>query len=146
MASQNFTYLSNALSEGSINFRTDTFKCMLINTAAIPSETQLDTWVDRADVTIENTDTDYTAGGFALTAAVEAVPDATNNNIEVTFSETSSPAYTTATISSLGAIIYKSTGVAADDLLVSFVDFSGTISSTAGDFTVTFDTPLQINV
>jgi len=147
MASQNFTYLANALVEGSINFRTAAFKCILINDTAIPSETQLDTWVDRADITIEHPATgNYVTGGFALTATVEATPDATNNNIEVTFAETTSPAFSTSTISSKGAIIYLSTGNAANDLLVAFVDFGGTVASTAADFNVSFSTPLSIDV
>ena len=53
MASQNFTYLSNAFAEGSINYRTNAFKCLLITTP-IPSESELDTWVDRADVLREH--------------------------------------------------------------------------------------------
>jgi len=147
MASQNFTNFAMALAKGSINFDTAAFKCLLIDDVAIPSETQLDTWVDRADVTIEHGATgNYTTGGFEVTATLEAVVDVTNNNIECSFAETSSPAFSAATISSKGAIIYYSTGTEADDLLVSFVDFGGTIASTVDNFNVTFDTPLTFNV
>lgn len=147
MASQNFTYLANALAEGAINFRTATFKCLLIDDVIIPDESNFDTWIDRADVTMEHAVSgNYTAGGFAITATVEATPDTINNNIEVTFTETSSPAFSASTISSKGAIIYLSTGVAADDLLISFVDFGGIVASSGDNFSVTFSTPLQINV
>lgn len=147
MASQNFTYLANSLAEGAINYRTATFKALLMDNTTIPTESELDTWVDRADVLREHGATgNYTTGGFAITATVEAVPDATNNNIEISFAETTSPAFSASTIDSIGAIIYLSTGVAADDLLVSFVDFGGTISSTSDNFNVTFDTPLQLNI
>lgn len=147
MASQNFTHLAESLVEGAINYRTATFKCLLMDNTTIPTESELDTWEDRADVLREHGATgNYTTGGFAITATVEASPDATNNNIEVTFAETTSPAFSSSTISSLGAIIYVSTGAAANDLLVSFVDFGAQIDSTSDDFNVTFSTPLQINV
>lgn len=141
MASSNFRNLPLALALGQIDFSNATFKALLVT--AVPSESELDTWVDRVDVTTEHAATGaYTTGGFAVTASVGAV-DATNNRVDITFSATN-PVFSTSTISAVGAIVYVSTGTAANDLLVAFVDFGATVSSTNGDFSVTFSTPLRI--
>lgn len=67
MASANFTRLTHSLATGAINYGSDTFKAMLVT--SIPSESNLDTWEDRADVTVEHAATGgYTAGGFNATA------------------------------------------------------------------------------
>ena len=141
MASANFTFLTEHLANARINFATDDFKAVLVS--SVPSEANLDAWDFLNDVNNEITDTDYTAGGFAVTASVGTV-DAGNDRIAVTYSA-ASPTYSTATISAVGCIIYKDTGVAGTSPLAHFVDFDGTVSSTNGDFTVTFTTPFYIN-
>lgn len=141
MASSNFRNLADHLAGAAINFKTDSFKCLLVT--SIPSETNLDSWINRSDVTNEATGTGYTAGGVAVTASVGAV-DTTNNRVAITFGNLA-PGWTGSTITAVGAIIYKSTGTAATDKLVQFVDFGGTISSTAGNYAVTFSAPLYIN-
>lgn len=141
MPSANFSNLTDHLARGAINFGTGSFKCMLVS--AVPSEANLDAWVNRSDVTTEVTGTGYTAGGVAVTATVSAV-DTTNNRISVTFSNLS-PGWTSSTITALAAIVYQDTGSAATSKLVSMVDFGGTVSSSAGNFSVTFSTPLYIN-
>lgn len=149
MASQNFTNLSQHLANADIDFGAGTFKALLIDDVAIPTETQFDTWVDRADVTTEHAVSgNYVAGGFACTATVNAV-NTTDNKTGVTIIPTvgnGNAVFTSATISSKGAIIYLSTGTAANDLLIGFVDFSGTVASTNGDYNVTFSTDLEISV
>jgi hypothetical protein len=141
MASSNFLNLTDHLAKAAINFSTDSFKCLLVS--SVPSEANLDAWVNRSDVTNEITGTGYTAGGVAVTATVGAV-DTTNNRVAITFGNLS-PGWTSATLTALGAIIYKSTGTSSTDKLVQFVDFSGSVSSTNGNFSVTFSTPLYIN-
>jgi len=141
MASRNFTNLADHIARARINFGADTFKALLVS--SVPNETALDTWDYRNDVTGEITDADYTAGGFAVTASVAAV-DAANDRVAVTFS-CADPTYSAATLSAVGCIIYKSTGTDTTDPLVCFVDFGGTVASTNGDYTVTFDNPLYIN-
>lgn len=141
MASANFTNLADHLAKAAINFSTDSFKVILVS--AVPSATDLDTWINRSSVTTEVTGTGYTTGGVAVTATVGAV-DTTNNRVPVTFGNLS-PGWTSATISAVGAIIYKSTGTASTDKLVQFVDFNGTVASTNGNYSVTFSTPLYIN-
>lgn len=141
MPSANFRNLPDHLARGAINFATGSFKCMLVS--AVPSESNLDTWVNRSDVTTEVTGTGYTAGGVAVTATVSAV-DTTNNRVAVTFSNLS-PGWTSSTITALAAIVYLNTGTASTDKLVALVDFGGTVSSSSGNFSVTFSTPLYIN-
>ena len=141
MASANFTNLADALARAQINFASDSFKVLLVSSA--PSATNLDTWVNRSDVTNEATGSGYTAGGVAVTATVGAV-DTTNNRVPVTFADLS-PMLATATVSAVGGYIYKNTGNAATDRLVQWVDFGGTVSSTSGAFNVDFTTPLYIN-
>lgn len=141
MASANFRNLADHLAKAAINFSTGSFKCLLVS--AVPSETNLDSWVNRSDVTTEVTGTGYTAGGVAVTATVGTL-DTTNNRQSVTFGNLS-PGWTSATISAVGAIIYLSTGTSTTDKLVQFVDFGGTVASTNGNYSVTFSTPLYIN-
>lgn len=140
MPSANFRTLPDHLARGAINFASDSFKVLLVS--AVPSEANLDAWVNRSDVTSEITGTGYTAGGVAVTATVGAV-DTTDNRVPVTFTDLT-PGWT-GTISAVGAIIYKSTGTASTDKLVQFVDFGGTVSSTAAAFNVDFTSPLYIN-
>ena len=141
MASGNFRNLPNALARGQIDFSTNTFKALLVSSA--PTETNLDSWTARSGVTNEVTGTGYTAGGFAVTAAVGSI-DTTNNRVPVTFSVTN-PVLTSATVTAVGMIVYKSTGVAANDTLVTYVEFASSATATNGNFSVTFDTPLYIN-
>jgi len=143
MASQNFTNLADHLARAKIDFSAVTIKALLINTT-VPTETDLDTWVDRDDVTNEHAISGgYLAGGFDCTVVVEAL-DTVNNKVSVTITPTNIPTYTNATISSKGSIIYVSTGLAANDLLIGFVDFNGTVSIVDGDYTVVFLDPLDI--
>ena len=142
MASANFTNLTDHLAKAAINFSSDTFKAILVT--AVPSESDLDTFVNRSSVTTEHAATGgYTTGGFSVTATVGAV-DTTNNRVAVTYT-CASPTYSSATLSAVGCIIYKSTGTSSTDKLMHFVDFGGTVSSTAGNYTVTFSTPFYIN-
>lgn len=141
MASANYTNLPAHLANAAINFGTASFKVLLHS--SVPSEANLDAWVYRSDVTNEAAGTGYTAGGVAVTATVSAV-DTTNNRVSVTFSNLA-PGWTTSTITALAASIYVSTGTAATDKLVTMVDFGGSVVSTAGNYSVTFSTPLYIN-
>jgi flagellar basal body rod protein FlgG len=139
--STNFTNLTDHLAKGAINFSTDSFKTMLVSVA--PTESELDTWVNRSSVANEVVGTGYTSGGVALTLTVGAV-DTTNNRTAITATNLS-PGWTVATITAVGEIIYKSTGSAATDKLVCYKDFGGTVTSTAGNFNTTYATPLYIN-
>lgn len=142
MASENFRNLTLSLAKAEIAFDTADFKALLVT--AIPNESALDTWVDRADVTGEHPATGgYTTGGFDVT--VDSVTLDTGNDWTSITISAPSPTYEDVTLAGVvGCIVYKDTGTAADDTLVSFVDFESTKGVTAGDFNVTFTSPLRI--
>lgn len=149
MASQNFTNLSDHLARAKIDFSTVTVKGLLIDNVAVLTETQLDTWVDRADVTNEHAVSgNYVDGGFACTVTIGAVDTATNKTpIDIIPTAGNGAAvFSNSTISSLGCILYVSTGVEANDLLICFVDFGGEVNSSDADFKVTLSTDLEVSV
>ncbi len=137
MASMIYNSCLRDLCVGNIDFDTDTFKMMLVTSSYTASKAH----DKRDDITNEVTGTGYTAGGNACTPTVAAV-DNTNNDVEITFTVTN---WTTATITARGGVIYKSRGGAASaDELVGYVDFGTDITSTAGTFSVTVDTPFKL--
>ena len=141
MASANFTNLPRALAKGDIDFDTNTFKVLLVT--SLPSEANLDAWANRSDVTGEVTGTGYTAGGIAQAFTLDAI-DTTNNRQSITYTNITN-GWTSATFSAVGAIIYKNTGTSTTDTLLHLVDFGGTVSCTAGNFSITYSTPFYIN-
>lgn len=141
MASANFRNFTRNLALGRHVFGTDTLKVILVS--SIPSETNLDSWVSRADVTNEITGTGYSAGGIAQAYALDAL-DTANNRQPITLTNIAS-GWTAATFSAVGAIIFKNSGTASTDYLMSFVDFGGTVSCSSGSYSVTYSTPIYIN-
>lgn len=118
---------------GAINFGSDTFKVMLVNStyAAIADATKKRTHTKRSDVTAnEVTGTGYTAGGTV--AAVTVTKDTTNDRCDITIGAVS---WAASTITASGAVVYKSRGgLASADELVCYIDFGGSVSSTAATF------------
>ncbi len=107
-----------------VDLDTDTFKVMLVT--ADPT----DSWDDEADVTTEVSGTGYTAGGKTLTSVTwsnAGVWDAA----DVTWDQDAS-----GPTDILAAIIYLSTGTAANDLLLWQATFSGTKSLQDGSLTL----------
>jgi len=92
----------------------------------------------RSDVTgvagAEASGTGYTAGGVQLTSVAIA---ASGNNAIVNAANAS---WASSTITATGAVVFKRVGAdlttPADDPILCYLDFGGTISSTAGTFTV----------
>lgn len=72
----------------------------------------------------------YSAGGFTM-AGYTAGATTTTSWIDWT----TDPSFTTATISSVGAMLYDDT--VAGKPVIGLFDFGGTITSTAGTFTIT---------
>jgi hypothetical protein len=107
---------------------------------ANPTSTRL---ISASDIANEVTGTGYTAGGVAATVTVGSV-DTTNDRTPVTITDLTN-AWTSSTISAVGGWLYKVVGSAATDQLVGFVDFGGTVTSTAGNYSVTFTAPLYVN-
>jgi len=135
MASLIYNKAIDALVRAGINFASDAFKVMLVTSAYTPNK---DTHEDRADVTNEVVGTGYTAGGVATTPTITL--DTTNDRVDITFSNVS---WANATITARAAVIYKSTGVAANDTLIAYVDFGSDVSSTNAAFAVTFSSALR---
>ncbi len=73
----------------------------------------------------------YVAGGATLATYTPG----NNGTTEAWIDWTTDPSWTTATISAVGAIIYNDTD--SGKPAVGLYDFGGTVSSTAGTFTVT---------
>lgn len=120
------------LGKGNVDFSTDTFYCMLVTTSHTPDP---DTIAFRSDITGEASGTGYTAGGIAV-SNLTITQDNTNNYAVVDFDPV---VFSTVTLSNVdGAYVYKSTGAAATDLVVCYLDFAeGAQQVTANDFTVT---------
>lgn len=123
------------LARGAIDFDTDTFYVMLVNStyAAIADETKKDSHLKRSAVTAnEISGTGYTAGGTA--AAVTVTKDTTNNCLDISLGAASWP---TSTISAAGAVYYKRRGGAdTADELIAYNDFAGTVSSPGVTFSL----------
>jgi hypothetical protein len=124
------------MATGAIDFDTDTFKIMLVTSSYTPNK---DTHTKRSNVTNEITGTGYTSGGTTTTVTV--TNDTANDRIDIDFSDVS---WTSATLTAAAAVIYKSTGTAASDNLVAYLDFAGNVISTNGTFTVDITSPLRI--
>lgn len=139
MASANSLTLTKRMADA---YFTGTYKFLLVT--SVPSEANFDAYDFRDDIANEvASGSGYTTGGVAATVTVGSV-DTTNDRTPVTITDLTN-AWTTATITAVGGWLYKVVGSAATDQLVAFVDFGGTVSSTAGNYSVTFSTPLYVN-
>lgn len=128
MASLIYTSCLDDLAKGAIDFDTDTFKTLLVTSSYTANK---DTHTRRSDVTNEVTGTGYTAGG--VTTACSVSKDTANDKVTLTFA---SPSWPSSTITARGAVIYKSTGTAANDPLVGYIDFGGDVLSSGGTFSI----------
>jgi hypothetical protein len=135
MASLVYNFGLDAALTGGVDFDTDSFKLMLVTSTYTPDK---DAHQDRADVTNEVSGTGYTSGGAAVSVTV--TQDNANDRVDIDFA---SVTFSSSTITAAGAVIYKSTGNAATDTVICYLDFGGDVSSTAGDFTVNVTTPLR---
>lgn len=138
MAAGNALILTKRMADA---YFTGTFKFLLVS--SVPSEANFDAYDFRDDIANEVTGTGYTSGGVAATVTVGSV-DTTNDRTPVTITDLTN-AWTSSTISAVGGWLYKVVGSAATDELIGFVDFGGTVTSTAGNFSVAFTTPLYVN-
>lgn len=121
---------------GNIDFNTDSFKIILVTSSYAADK---DAHTKRSDVTNEVTGIGYTTGG--VSSAVTVTKDTANDRVDIDFADVS---WANATITAAGAVIYKTTGTAAADNLVAFMDFGSDITSTNGTFTVDVTSPLRI--
>lgn len=145
MASFNFTNLVRSLAKADIDWDTATFKVLLVTVAPSVTETTgaQDTWVFRSSVTNEvAAGAGYATGGIAQPFTLDALT-LVGGKQTVTWTDIVN-GWTGATFSAVGCIIYKDTGNIATDLLLHFVDFGGTISCTAGNFSIDYTSTFDI--
>lgn len=131
MASVFYNNYFEELGKGNINFSSNTFKLLLTTTSYTPD---VDTHAFRSDITGEASGTGYTAGGNTVDN-VTITQDNTNNRAVVDFDDET---FSTVTLTNVdGAVLYKSTGSAATDILICYIDFTeGAQSTVAGNFVV----------
>lgn len=125
--------------DGSIDLDTDTIKVALVTSSYTPNQ---DTHDFFDDVTNEVSGTGYTAGGATL--ASKAV-SADNTDNEGVF-DAADVTWSTSTITARGAVVYKSTGTASTSPLICYIDFGSDKSSTAGDFTLQWNSEGILNL
>lgn len=106
---------------------------MLVTSTYVPN---IDTHAKRSDITNEVVGAGYTAGGATL-ANKTVVANLTSDKGVF---DADDVVFSTATITARGAVLYKSRGGASTaDELISYLDFGSDITSTAGNFNITFD-------
>lgn len=134
MASVVYNSFKADIMNGNIDLNTDTIYLMLVTSVYVPD---IDAHEKRSDITNEVVGTAYVAGGAAIGTPTVTIDDTNDRGIfdgvDVTWAAS--------TITARGGVIYKSRGGAATaDELIAYIDFVSDKSSTAGNFTVTWDT------
>ncbi len=111
---------------GNIDLDTNTIKVMLVTSTYTPSAAH----AVRTSITNEVAGSGYTAGGATLMSPTITVVGTTAvfDAIDIT--------WPVSTITARGAVIYKSTGSAATDLLIGYIDFLTDKISNNGNFTI----------
>jgi len=139
MADVIYNAFKKNIMNGGIDLDTNTIKVALVTSTYTPNQ---DTHEDMADVTNEITGTGYTAGGATITTPAVTADNTDNEGVfdgdDVT--------WTSSTLTARGAVLYKSTGVAANDLLICYLDFGSDQSSSAGDFTIQWNAEGIVNL
>lgn len=111
---------------------TDTIKLALTTNTWTPD---IDTHDFFNDVTNEINGTNYTAGGWTLTASAP-IYDTATDQVRLDATDVSQAS---ATFTARKAAIYKSTGTSSTSPLIAYFDFGVDVSPSAGTFTITFD-------
>lgn len=128
MASVIYDSFTDDVCRGNIVPSSDTFWGLLVTSSYTPNK---GTHTKRSDLTNEVVGTGYTADGQVV--ALTLAKDTSGHKETLSFADN---VWTTATISAAAEVIYKRRGgLASADNLVCYVDFGGTVSSTAGTFT-----------
>lgn len=127
--------MGNAASGSVVDLDADTIKIMLVNsTEAALSDATKQAKEFYSDVSSnEISGTGYTAGGATLASKTSA------QSAGVYTFDAADAAWTTATITASGCYIYKDTGTGSTSPLIAYLDFGGSVASTAGTFTTAFN-------
>jgi hypothetical protein len=115
-----------------INWSSDTIKVMLCTNAYTPDQ---DAHIYKSSITNEVTGTGYTAGGITLASKTITYNSSTNT---ITL-DAADVTWSTSTITARYAVIYDSTGTDSTSALLAYVDFGADVSSSGGNFTITWD-------
>ena len=114
-----------------IDWDSDTIKVALATDTYTPDQDVHD-YFD--DVTNEVSGTGYTAGGATLASKTKAYDAGTN----VMKLDAADVTWASSSITARYAIVYVSTGTASTSALICYVDFGADVTSTNGDFTITW--------
>ena len=116
-----------------IDWDSDAIKVMLCTSAYVPDQ---DAHRYKSSVTNEVTGTGYTAGGATLTSPTFTYTAATN----VLMLDAADTSWASSTITARYAVIYDSTPATdATRPLIGYVDFGADVVSSAGTFSITWD-------
>lgn len=129
MANVIYNAFKKNIMNGGIDLDTNTVKVALVTSSHTPDQ---DADEDMADIDNQVEGTGYTAGGAEL--ANKAVT-ADNTDNEGVF-DADDVSWADSTITARGAIVYKSTGTPANDLLICYIDFGEDKVSSGGTFTI----------
>ena len=125
--------------EQSINWTSDTIRVALMNASHSITDASQDTvdfWNDLSSNEITGASaTGYTAGGASLDGQTISY-DATSREIRLNANDVS---WTSSTIQSSHAVIYKDTGNASSSPVLASINFNGNQSSSSGTFTIIWD-------
>jgi hypothetical protein len=119
------------LTNKEIDFVTDTIKVLLATSSYTPDQDAHDY---KNDVTNEVSGTGYTAGGATLANKTEAYTAGTN----VHKLDADDVLWPSSTITARYAVLYLDTGTPSTSPLIGYVDFGADVSSTAGNFQITW--------
>ena len=123
-----------------INLSGGTIKVALVTSAYSPNQ---DSHTKKSDITNEITGTGYTSGGKALSAKVITAYNTDNEGVF----DALDTSWTSSTITAKGAVLYEAKGGAASaDPLIAYIDFGSNKSSTAGSFTITWNSEGILNL
>lgn len=130
VAAKVYAKAQKALANKEIDFDTDTVKVMLCTSSYTPNQGTHDY---KDDVTNEVSGTGYTSGGATLASKTANVSGnvLTLDAADVTWS--------TSTITARYAVVYIDTGSASTSPLLAYVDFGSDVTSSGGNFTITWD-------
>lgn len=125
--------------DGTIDLDTDTINIALVTSSYTAAATD-DKWSDVS--ANEVTGTGYTAKGITLSGVSVSADGGDNEGVF----DANDVTWSSSTITARGAVVFKDTGTASTSPLVCYIDFTSDKSSSANDFTITFDSEGILNL
>lgn len=126
-------FIGKALNK-EIDWDSDDIRVMLVSSSYSPNQDTHD-YLDDV-VGNEVSGTGYTAGGIALTSRTNTYDPASNTVVL----DAADVTWANSTVTARYAVIYNNTGASSSAKpLIAYVDFVSDQSSTAGNFTITWD-------